>query len=285
MSRLLALALALCACAGSRRSTPSGTAAPPAVIPERVATEDDDEGVRTTPCGRLHGAQSCLVGGLAGRGRDSGEARFEERPPHAVRVGSFVLDRREVTARAWRDCVRAGRCAEPACAITDERAPVRCVSWEEAKGYCAFRHGRLPTESEWERAAAGLLPAHRVFPWGDALPDAGVPRDRTEDGILALAGGVAEWTEDGGDFYPSLPELPDAGADASPDALTDVPEQVDGLFVMENAVGPASSPWRVARGGDERTPWEGRTSTLRRFRRPEDRLPWLGVRCAYDPRP
>lgn len=283
MRPTLALALALCACAGPRRPPPPTAAPAPTETPERDERDLEDEAVRTTPCGRLHGAQTCLVGGLAGLGRDSGEARFEERPPHAVRVASFVLDRREVTVRAWRQCVAAGRCAEPACPA-DERAPVRCVSWEEARAYCAFRRGRLPSEAEWERAAAGLLPAHRAYPWGDAMPDAGVPRDRTDEGVLGLASGVAEWTEDGGDFYPALPQLPDAGPDASLDTLTDVPESVDGLFVLEDAVGPPSSPWRVARGGDELMRWETRTSTLRRFRQPEDRLPWLGVRCAYDVR-
>ena len=285
MSRALALALALCACAGSRRAAPTRAAPAPTVTPERPAPDDeDDEAVRTTPCGRLRSAQTCLVGGLAMLGHDRGEAHFEERPPWAVRVGTLAIDRREVTARAWRACARAGRCAEPACPIADERAAVRCVSWHEARAYCAFKRGRLPSEAEWERAAAGLLPAHRLHPWGDAMPDAGTPRDRTEDGVLDLGGGLAEWTEDGGDFYPALPQLPDAGADAGPDAITDAPEQVDGLYVRDDAAGPPSSPWRVVRGGDERTPWDERTSTLRRFRQPDDRLPWVGVRCVYDPR-
>jgi len=238
---------------------------------------DTDDAVRSTPCGTLRSERRCLSEGLSVLGIDRGEAHFEERPAHAVRVARLVIDRREVTLRDWRRCVRAGRCAEPGCALTDERAPVRCVRWEEARAYCASRSGRLPTEAEWERAARGLLPSARLYPWGDTLPDAGAPRDRTDEGVEDLGGSLAEWTEDGGDFYPALPSPIDAGADAQ----TDASPPDDGLVLWEDAVGPASSPWRVVRGGDERTPWAERTGTLRRFRRPEERLPWVGLRCVY----
>ncbi len=277
MRRLPAVLLCLgvlSACAGARRDLER--AAPPRVTAE-APPPDDDDAVRSTPCGTLRSERRCLSEGLSMLGIDRGEAHFEERPPHAVRVARLVIDRREVTLRDWRRCVRSGRCAEPGCALTDERAPVRCVRWEEARAYCASRNGRLPTEAEWERAARGLLPSARLYPWGDTLPDAGAPRDRTDEGVEDLGGSLAEWTEDGGDFYPALPTPMDAGADA----LADASPPDDGLVLWEDAVGPASSPWRVVRGGDERTPWAERTGTLRRFRRPEERLPWVGLRCVY----
>ena len=55
--------------------------------------------------------------------------------------------------------------------------PVIHVNWFEAEAYCRFVDRRLPTELEWEVAAAGepdgqggLAPKKRLYPWGDELP-------------------------------------------------------------------------------------------------------------------
>ncbi len=45
--------------------------------------------------------------------------------------------------------------------------PVVCVSRAEATAFCAKRGGRLPLVAEFFRAARGLTPDTRRFPWGD----------------------------------------------------------------------------------------------------------------------
>ena len=51
-----------------------------------------------------------------------------------------------------------------------EQHPMNCVNWYEAFAFCAWDGGRLPTEAEWEKAAAGG-DENRLYPWGMAEAD------------------------------------------------------------------------------------------------------------------
>jgi formylglycine-generating enzyme required for sulfatase activity len=262
----------------------------------------------------------CFNAALAQFGLDTSEAHFEERPARIARLRAFAIDADEVSVRDYARCVRAGACEPPSCerrtsadggtsdATVDEDVadasavesddPVTCVRWADARAYCAFAGGRLPTEAEWERAAAGELPAHRRYPWGDSV-NAGI-LDRTPEGVRSLGGSVAEWVEDVGAFYllPTPPAPRDGATDAAIDAATDIDGSIDStdreisnasaleamdasMVIVDDPRGPRSGVWRVVRGGHRDGPIARWTSTARTFRRPDEAKSWLGFRCAY----
>jgi formylglycine-generating enzyme required for sulfatase activity len=203
----------------------------------------------------------------------------DERPRHRVRLESYCLDRDEVTAQDYDECVGKGLCsvrgAAPGCSGPAERQhPANCVDWRQARDYCAQRGRRLPTEAEWEFAATRGASA---YPWGSARPDparlnmaggddgwtgtapvGSFPRGATADGLRDLAGNVAEWVRD--------PYLP---------------------YPADDVEGPRADPGgdvRVLRGGGfNDAPSEFRGAN-RGFAEQTTRTAAIGFRCAADPR-
>ncbi len=98
----------------------------------------------------------------------------------------------------------------------NERRPIGCLSWYAALAFCIWDDGFLPSEAEWNYAAAGGS-EQRVYPWSNPASDTTVsaghavylegstnPQDVGSRSPLGdgryghadLAGNVAEWVLD-----------------------------------------------------------------------------------------
>src|SRR5262245_1421625 len=172
--------------------------------------------------------------------------------------------------------------------IFDQHAPLReslpviHVNWYEAEAYCKWANRRLPTEAEWEMAAAWepgrggheIAAEKRMFPWGDELPspdranldwsragciDVGaLPAGDSAFGCRQMIGNVWEWTAS--DFLPY------------PGFVIDPYKEY-------------SQPWfgshKVLRGGCWTTRSRLIRNTWRNFYMPDRRDVWAGFRtCA-----
>jgi formylglycine-generating enzyme required for sulfatase activity len=123
-----------------------------------------------------------VPGGRFLMGSDTG--RPDERPARAVEVAPFELGATPVTNAEYAACVASGRVpASPFLArpgFDAPNQPVVGVTWFEAVAFTEWlgeEHGgawRLPTETEWERAARGGLVGAPTA-WGERLPDGEVP--------------------------------------------------------------------------------------------------------------
>jgi formylglycine-generating enzyme required for sulfatase activity len=197
-----------------------------------------------------------------------------------VQTGAFAIDRSEVTIGAYRKCIAAGRCAQPASSAGATRPnylldpafndyPIVNVDWPSAGDFCAWQDKRLPTAVEWE-IAAGYAPSTQrqyVYPWGDQFQvqlansiesEVGdtqqvasyQPAGDSPFGASDMAGNVAEWTAT------NVGKDPAAGADA-PDRF-------------------------LVKGGSFRDGAESLAVAATATLDATFAAPWLGFRCAVD---
>ncbi|MCS5621915.1 MAG: formylglycine-generating enzyme family protein [Nitrospinaceae bacterium] len=127
--------------------------------------------------------------------------------PRKVDLGPFWIDKYEVSNADYQECFIAGVC-EPAVLHEDRpqdfnkpRQPVVFVSWEDARTYCNWRGGGLPTESQWEAAAQGQKLGGAYFgqPYGTGAPEDTGKFAANSNGLYDMMGNAYEWTSDGYD--------------------------------------------------------------------------------------
>jgi len=236
--------------------------------------------------------------GHDGSGSNSGFAFDNEGPRHPVLLQPFRLFSRPVRNADWLAFMADGGYRTPTLWLSDgwaaaqgqeweapgywrrrdggwhvmtlsgelpvnPAAPVCHVSFYEADAFARWSGGRLPTEAEWEVAAAGLPPAGDMA--GNTLGSGALrprPGPAVPDGAPAqMFGDVWEWTASPYGRYPGY--RPAAGAVG----------EYNGKF-MANQM--------VLRGGCCVTPDGHVRASYRNFFYPHQRWMFAGVRLAED---
>jgi ergothioneine biosynthesis protein EgtB len=234
-------------------------------------------------------------GGLCEIGHaGSGFAFDNEGPRHKVYLNPYALASRLVTNAEFAGFVEAGGYRNPAlwlaegwdwrCALALEQPlywrrtggtwqefslaglgplqgaqPVVHLSYYEADAYARWAGARLPTEAEWEVAAASLQTQGSAGPFAD--PGALHPQAAVEPGLAQMFGDAWEWTQSDYAAYP-------------------------GFRAAEGAVGEYNGKFMVnqyvLRGGSCATPRGHVRASYRNFFPATARWQFSGVRLARD---
>ena len=235
-----------------------------------------------------------FFGGVRELGYAGGAFAYDnERPRHRVFVQPYRLASRLVTNGEYLEFIGAGGYRDSALWLSDgwktihendwgaplyweqqdgawwqytlggmrplcEDEPLCHISYYEADAYATWAGKRLPTEAEWECAAA-------EYPMQGNLRDASLlhPAPAQGEGLQQLFGDVWEWTQTAYQPYP--------GFQTAPGALG----EYNGKFMCNQ---------QVMRGASCVTPADHARVTYRNFFYPHERWQFKGMRLAEDAR-
>jgi gamma-glutamyl hercynylcysteine S-oxide synthase len=244
---------------------------------------------------------------------DRTTAYDNERPRHRVRPKSYWIDRAPVTNGDYLAFIEEGGYRRPELwtaegqawlresnadspkywrreegkwvrrsmdhvAPPEPLAPVIHVCYHEAEAFAKWVGKRLPSETEWEIAAAWnpSVALQRAYPWGEAEPNdqlanldqlafdvapiGAYPGGVSPCGCAGMLGDVWEWTSTNFAGYPGFAAFP-------------YPEYSEVFFGAE---------YKVLRGGSWATRAGAIRNTFRNWDYPTRRQIFSGFRCARD---
>jgi sulfatase modifying factor 1 len=156
----------------------------------------------------------------------------------------------------------------------DQSLPANCVTFYVAYAFCIWDGGRLPTEAEWNYAAAGGSD-QRYYPWSD--PPSSTTIDTTRAVYSASGGQIKE--------VGSVPA--GNGKYLQADLEGDVIEWTLDYYApyptsCVDCLGTTASALRVTRGGSFASPAQVLKVARRTNSDPGTAYPNIGFRCVHD---
>ena len=153
---------------------------------------------------------------------------FNEAPPRRIFLDSYFIGKTDVTVAQFKAyCIDKhidfSKFEKPMWGWIDNH-PMVNITWQQARDYCKWAGGDLPSEAQWEKAARGE--DGRIYPWGNKFDrrrlwtsktDNGqasstvavgsFPTGSSPSGCLDMAGNVLQWCLDwfSVDSYSSQP--------------------------------------------------------------------------------
>ena len=270
-------------------------------------------GQQSSAVSSVHLTEPISVPGLSSKMIYIGEARMDftrhyhdgrEPAEYIADIKGFWLDATEVTVGDYLLCVKANACVATAtinrsgypsidstvwsslCNLGRtgrEKHPMNCIDWTEASHFCKWANKRLPTEDEWEYAAAGV--EKRKYPWGNDAPNA--------KRVNACGQECSLFAKEHGRRWPPLYSDDDGWSDTAPVGSYQLGKTELGLFDMAGNVWEWTSTvyWSeffepdeihhiVKGGGWSESSAEGLTTFIRAHDKIEYRYFNLGFRCA-----
>lgn len=168
------------------------------------------------------------------------DARHEKSDTYYAEEKKFWIMKKEVTAAQYYQCQQSGACEKlkewdscnpyryrlakdsgsKSSQLSWGKKPANCINWLNAKRFCRWVGGDLPSKSQWEYAAtAGDSSLLNKYPWGGDVPSCefaivydghgagcgnnGVPVEgcqrqdgNTLTGVCDMIGNLWEWVDD-----------------------------------------------------------------------------------------
>jgi formylglycine-generating enzyme required for sulfatase activity len=221
-----------------------------------------------------------------------------EQPAHLVELSDYFIGKYPITNHEYRAYILASGHKPPDGWDGNQYPsgkgdhPVVNVSWNDATAYCIWlstkynKPYRLPTESEWEKAARGAPSASEIreekeyigpiWPWGNEFDSKNANTSETKIGDTTVVG---QFSPRGDSSYGCADMIGNVWEWCA-DWFNEDEYQLDAISTVKDPKGPSQGTYHVIRGGSFDTYRKGARCANRDGDFPNNAFRYCGFRLA-----